>query len=455
MAWVLSERTRIEQYKGRYYLYHSYWGRPHVVSAEIVSLLHLFQGADSAGDVSKLMALPGLRQAIESLQQAGFLVPDTYDEEEAIRQTLERRSSRIPSGDLLEMLILNLSTACNMRCLYCNVAESHNLRADLHVGQMPFPIARSAIDQFLDIARSGEPRQVALVFFGGEPLLNWHVVCACLEYVSSLSIPGIEVYPSINTNGTLLRPEHAEFLERHGCTVCVSLDGLDEQNDRVRTTHSGQGTFSQIDETLRMLAAFQLPTVVICVLNDLNYQHLSEFVDYLCDKGVAQLILKEALFRTDNHAQFDATGFLPKIEYLVDAISYGGKRGLQVSRYMGHRIASCQGIGSMLSVEPNGDIYPCPGGIPIRLGSVADVRAILSTPQYEAVAMRVAGNIEACRGCAVEGICAGGCAGDAQFLGGDLYSINPEICEYQKRLYLEMVYQSVLQSTAQEALHAV
>lgn len=54
-------------------------------------------------------------------------------------------------------------------------------------------------------------RKYILLFYGGEPLLEFELIRKCVHYAQSI-MPGKEIEYSMTTNGTLLNKEVIEYL---------------------------------------------------------------------------------------------------------------------------------------------------------------------------------------------------------------------------------------------------
>ena len=107
------------------------------------------------------------------------------------------------------------------------------------------------------------------------------------------------------------------------------------------------------------------------------------------------------------------------------------------------------GLGRMLLVDGQGDIYPCSllAAPRFRLGNVAD------TPLAEALASdKLAGliadverrrdEIAACRACAWRHFCQGSCAGSVLLARGD-WNAPDELCDLRRELFRELVFAQV------------
>jgi len=94
---------------------------------------------------------------------------------------------------------------------------------------------------------------------GISPLLAWPAIKEVLEYCDTTYQAEFEFRFSINTNATLINPDIAQTLTRYGVSTAVSLDGLQEGNDKVRMTKTGQGTFLPIVNGMNTLANAEYP----------------------------------------------------------------------------------------------------------------------------------------------------------------------------------------------------
>ena len=97
----------------------------------------------------------------------------------------------------LKLLVMSLTGRCNLACRYCYASAQDT-------GMMDWETCRRAIDL---AAVPGEA--FVLQLSGGEPLLALPLIRKLTAYVRENSIP---VRLQIQTNGTLLTEEAADFL---------------------------------------------------------------------------------------------------------------------------------------------------------------------------------------------------------------------------------------------------
>ena len=139
-------------------------------------------------------------------------------------------------------LSLAIAQKCNLGCTYCYAQQGT-------FGGTPKDMSLATATQAIDLLLAAAPAggKINIAFMGGEPLSNRKVLRAATSYAATLATQrGVTANFSITTNGTLLKPDDADFFEQHGFAVTVSLDGSAEQHDRLRPFKGGKGSFERI-----------------------------------------------------------------------------------------------------------------------------------------------------------------------------------------------------------------
>ncbi len=157
----------------------------------------------------------------------------------------EEMSGLIESN--LETLMLNVTDECNFRCRYCSysgIYEDQRCHGKRHMSK---DIALKATGFFLN--RVSRTEDLLITFFGGEPLLNFDVIKAVVEFARKNE----KVEFSITTNGSLMDKNIFLFLREHDFHIYVSVDGPAEQHDLWRVYANGGKTWSNIEKTLQFI----------------------------------------------------------------------------------------------------------------------------------------------------------------------------------------------------------
>ncbi|MFG2846769.1 radical SAM protein [Kitasatospora sp. NPDC048296] len=160
---------------------------------------------------------------------------------------------RPPVEPPVRALSLSVAQKCNLGCTYCYAQQGSFGQTPT---SMPVETALAAVELLFRAAAPGE--RVNLSFLGGEPLLNRPVVHAATEHAARLAAEhDVPATFSITTNGTTVTAADADFFERHGFAVTVSLDGTQQVHDSLRPYRGGQGSFRKVIANVAPLLAAQ------------------------------------------------------------------------------------------------------------------------------------------------------------------------------------------------------
>ena len=136
-----------------------------------------------------------------------------------------RISSKLPShllqfsSDKRPVVVWNITQRCNLKCVHC-YAHAKNIAFD---NELSLSEGKILID---DLAEFDVP---VMLFSGGEPLVRKDLP----ELAAYAVKKGMRAV--VSTNGTLITPQVAQILKDIGLSyVGISLDGMEEMNDRFR-----------------------------------------------------------------------------------------------------------------------------------------------------------------------------------------------------------------------------
>ena len=175
---------------------------------------------------------------------------------EVIRRTLGRSSGRLRS---LPILALSVHSACNCRCVMCDIWKANANRREISVADL---------DRHLDAIRRLRVRRVMLT--GGEPLLHTNLWALC-ERLKALRIR----VTLVTTGLSLVR--HASAVAAFCDEVVVSVDGDRETHDAIRRVPGG---FDRVAAGVAALRAESpwLPVVGRTVVQRQNHHDLRVIV---------------------------------------------------------------------------------------------------------------------------------------------------------------------------------
>ena len=162
-------------------------------------------------------------------------------------------------------LTLNLTSDCNLRCIYCwnDHGKYSNTRfSKIKKGRkrvegpantrMDAETALRAVDTLVKLR--GREKSLVVDFYGGEPLLNLETLMATVDYCRENQAKWkVEFHFLLATNGTLLTPALAKRLLDKGVQVAVSIDGPKAVHDRNRPFTGRRGSFDTIVSNLKSM----------------------------------------------------------------------------------------------------------------------------------------------------------------------------------------------------------
>lgn len=236
----------------------------------------------------------------------------------------------------IKTIYWHLTRQCNLRCSYCYFSAGKRDMDEL--SELELVSVANAISLL---------RPTRIVFTGGEPLLH--------ESIIRLSSLMFEMLPKsricLNTNGILISPEMAETLSNIFHEVRISVDSFEAINDELR----GNGTFKKALEAYKVLLPFETKPRIFITVSTRNILYLPRFLDYLIDQDITDIHISplRLIGRTQNKDLVPCDLELKR----VVADYWWNRFGLKMNSKMGN-CTNC-GIGSFLTINPNGDVFPC------------------------------------------------------------------------------------------------
>ncbi|MEW6556049.1 MAG: radical SAM protein [Elusimicrobiota bacterium] len=254
-------------------------------------------------------------------------------------------------------LELYVTDKCNLKCDYCfekfRKPDTMSLETLKRATQIGF--ARAETDK-LDIT-----------FFGGEPMLEWPLLKKYILWV----LDEVKKYKKktafiMTTNGMFWNDDIEEFMKNHSEVIFwqVSLDGIKKINDR----HRGKGTTDTVVENLKKARKIFTGSNIgirATLLPD-SVKYLSDSCRFFWeDLGIRGFSFAPAFEL--NWKKEDLATLADQLEKALDVIEFGIKERDVINEFINiiDRPLECNSGGrcgagrGMLSVTPDGSIYPC------------------------------------------------------------------------------------------------
>lgn len=354
---------------------------------------------------------------------------------------------------------LLVTMACNLRCVYCY--------EDKTGAKMEEKTAHQAVDWL--IKKSNDMKIIHIVFFGGEPLLNFPLIQSVVAYAEAETGKlGKKATFAITSNGTLLTDEINTFIKEHNFKVMISFDGTKELQDSQRPYSSGQGSYDRAVPRIKSLLDVMpnatghsvimgdtSPEVVRDALQDIGFHRVSVamnsqslFTDENSKEGPSRNT-QSMLNALDEEAKVWHKLILerdvPSLKKLIGRnYLYGA---LLYQLHQGKKKYFCGAGRSMVSVTPSGDLYLCHrfvGMDEYKIGSID--QELLDFKDFDQSPVEAN---EICKACDARYYCGGGCKHDHVSATGDIHFPEEQMCNVKRR-ELELAAQVVGVLTPQE-----
>jgi uncharacterized protein len=387
----------------------------------------------------------------------GTLVRETLDEllaAQAIRTVAAPAPAPRPEGPRrripLTTLVMNVTSKCNLSCKYCyEYGEDRLSEPATKPRFMSEETARQSVDFMF--AESGASPHVHLTFFGGETLLNFKVLQSALAYARRRGTElGKTVDASLTTNATLLRDEIIDWLVAENVGVTVSMDGAQEQQDKLRVFSNGMGSYEvilpRVKELLRRHTRRPIGARVTLTKQNLEvrdiYRHLKDELGFW-EVGFAPVTTKwqRDYAIADEGFEYMLAQFQSLAQDYLETSLAGRHHGFsnvrdtleEIHKGVAKAYPCGAGLG-LLGVATDGDVALChrfAGSDSHKLGSVQG--GIDHHLQDDYLQRHHIDNKTDCRTCWARSLCAGGCYHEAHTRYGSTAQPNLHYCDWIRR----------------------
>jgi uncharacterized protein len=340
---------------------------------------------------------------------------------------------------------------CNLDCKYCFFLSKEML----YPGSR-FRMADDLLETYIRQLLESQPGpEVAVAWQGGEPtLMGLDFFKRSVELVERYKRPAQRVVYTLQTNGTKIDDEWAAFLAEHKFLVGLSVDGPRHLHDVYRVDKGGQGSFDQVMDGWRALAARNVDVNILCTVHNVNGDHPLEVYRFFRDEigaryvqfiPIVERVTSELLpianlgwgergsdprplYLTEGHHVTDrSVGSEQWGRFLVGVFDEWIKKDVgtvfvqmfdaALASWVGAPPSMCvfaETCGNALALEHNGDLYSCDHFVEPkhRLGNIQEVHMLelVSSPQQRAFGLAKRDTLpKYCRECDVRFACHGEC----------------------------------------------
>jgi len=260
-----------------------------------------------------------------------------------------------------EVVVWEITFACNMRCLHCGTAAG-KIRPD----ELNNEEALALIDELARL------RARKIILSGGEPLLrpDWR------ELAERVRDNGMD--PGIITNGYIIDKGIVDDFERVGmCKVGISFDGTQKTHNHIRQRDD---SFQQAYNAMRLLKENgNVPFIAVSQISNINLNEMDQIRDLLIDVGCPEWRIQMTT-STGRMAEYPDL-VLPLENYfkLVDkCLEYKKDGRIRIDPGENIGYYGCKGY-DLLDERP---YYGCYAGMRVLgIESNGDIKGCLSMPE--------------------------------------------------------------------------
>ena len=257
---------------------------------------------------------------------------------------------------------------CQLSCKYCYLVGKNKAR------KMDFEVARAAADYLLRERALFNSKSIVFDFIGGEPLIEIELIDRICDYLKlrmfELDHPWFDSYRfSFSTNGLLYGKSKVQrFIakNRSHLSIGISVDGTKRKHDSQRVFPNGRGSYDRVVRNIPLwLRQFPNASTKATVSHD-DLPFIKESVAHLFGLGIKNVAINvvfEDVWQEGDEALFEDQ-LMQLADYIIDNGLYHDRVCTFFTKGIGEPVDPDNdnnwcGAGRMLSVDGDGNFYPC------------------------------------------------------------------------------------------------
>ncbi|MCT4552576.1 MAG: radical SAM protein [Alphaproteobacteria bacterium] len=376
---------------------------------------------------------------VEELLNVGILVSSKEVDQIVLKNLKTYVENNV--GEDVSILYLISTSICNLSCKYCTLTENFS---EVRKESMSVKTIENSINKFADHLRKNKKKKGSIVFYGGEPTLNFssiEKVCEISEGFKDLEFKIIVV-----TNAVKISDKQIAFFKDRGVIVGVSLDGPKEINDKNRVLNSSElGSYNIVISNLERLkkAGVKLSLSITLSHSFLDNEGILDWIISLGVPGIGYNLLRY------NNKNDEWKGYYEKVsEFLFtshEKLSDAGIREGRILRKINafydekkFKFNDCAAVGGgQLSIKPNGDVIVCQSVWSKAKEICGNINQntfedIFASDLYREWRGNLTVNKKECLECSAISICGGGCPEQSEVLFGGRLKVDKTFCIHSK-----------------------
>ncbi len=152
---------------------------------------------------------------------------------------------------------------CHLDCHYCYYLD----KAELYGGREPRMSEEMLEKCIREYIGANDGHDICFNWHGGEPLvLGLDFYRKAVEFEKKYGA-GKNILNTLQTNGTLITPEAAEFFRDNGFLIGISIDGPEDIHDKFRKDKGGAPTFAKVMRGIGLLYKYGVEYNTMSTIN--------------------------------------------------------------------------------------------------------------------------------------------------------------------------------------------
>ena len=391
-----------------------------------------------------------IRDEIKELVKYKILT-QAEDEDERV---LNYVRAKIPTP-AINVCYMILTEQCNLACKYCFLGNNDAEKRKTFLSEsMSIDTAEKAISFFIrQIKESGlndNSNRPALIFYGGEPLVNFPVLEYIAQRINDLRkhekcIRNAEL--SVVTNGLLLNESKIQRLRDLGVGIAISIDGFTGKANSMRVDVRGEPIFARLLNILDLCKKNKVDIALSVTLSEETIKDQKSILN-LIDTYDIKAFGFNIMMSSDRFAVPESYNEAAA-QFLIDEFIELRNRGVYEDRVMRKLksfskaqvyFSDCAATsGGQIVIAPNGQVGICHGCINDKMFFVSHINddsfVAAKNNTFIEWSRLTPLNRPDCLDCPALGICGGGCPINAMHLKPEntIYSLDTRFCVHSKK----------------------
>ncbi len=190
-------------------------------------------------------------------------------------------AARITGPLSFNIMLKPAGSLCNLDCQYCYYLD----KSEIYGGKEPRMSDAMLEEVVRKYIEANDVEEVVFNWHGGEPLiLGLDFYRKAMAFEAKYG-NGRKIRNTLQTNGTLLNREWAEFFRKNDFLVGISIDGPRDIHDKYRKDKGGRPTFDSVMRGLNLLRSSDVQFNTLSTVNHACEGRGTEVYQFLKDTG--------------------------------------------------------------------------------------------------------------------------------------------------------------------------